>query len=95
MKKKIAITKNGYIILKIIEMNSNHDKCSFKIIPMVDNKYLKITATKMFSFPEEIIFDNTKQIELTYHKKSKLYEPKIHIKMIDKITNEATYKTLH
>ncbi len=94
MQKKILITKNGYEILKIIEMNSNHDKCSFKIIPMVDNNDLKITATKMFSNPEEIEFDSSKNIELTYHKKTKLYEPKIHIKMIDKITGEITYKTL-
>lgn len=93
MGRKIAITKNGYDILRIIEFESNKDRCSFKIIPMVDNKDLKITATRMYELPEEVSFDINKRIELTYHKKDKLNSSKVHIKMIDK-DNNVVFKTL-
>lgn len=82
--KKIAITKKGYDVLRIIEINSDHEKCSFKIVPMVENRKLKITATRMFSLPEEVSFDKNSIIELTYHKREGLHQPKIHIKMIDR-----------
>lgn len=93
--KKVVITKNGFDVLKIIEMNSDKQNCAFKIVPLIDLTKLKITTMKMFSLCENIEFDSSKTVEITYHKSDYIHDTKIHIKMIDKQNNEnVTYKTL-
>lgn len=93
--KKIAITKNGYDVLRIIELNSDKDKCAFKIVPKIDLDKLNIKCMRMYSLYENIEFDSTKIVEITYHKSDGIHSTKIHIKMIDKDNKgDIEYKTL-
>lgn len=93
--KKIAITKNGYDVLRIIELNSDKDKCTFKIVPKIDLDKLNIKCMRMFSLYQSIEFDPSKIVEITYHKNDGIHETKIHIKMIDKNNkDDVLYKTL-
>lgn len=92
--KKIVIAQNGYDILRIIEMNSDKDKCSFKIVPMIDNNKFEINYEKLYSIPQKMEFNEEKKIEITYHKSDGIHVPKIHIKMINKETNISEYLTI-
>ncbi len=93
--KKIAITKNGYDVLRIIELNSDKDKCAFKIVPKIDLDKLNIKCMRMFSLYQSIEFDPSKIVEITYHKNDGIHGTKIHIKMIDKNNkDDVLYKTL-
>lgn len=49
MERKIAIIKNGYDILRIREINSDEEKCEFKICIMAEQKNVKILYNKLFS----------------------------------------------
>lgn len=49
MERKIAIIKNGYDILRIREINSNEEKCEFKICIMAEQNNVKILYNKLFS----------------------------------------------
>lgn len=92
---KIAITKNGYDVLRIIELNSDKDKCAFKIVPKIDLCKLNIKCMRMYSLYEDIEFDSSKIVEITYHKSDGIHDTKIHIKMIDKENkDDVEYKTL-
>ena len=93
--RKIAIIKNGFDILRIIEGNCDGDKCDFKIVPMVDIECIRIFCMRIFSDAEEVIFDRNRKFELSYHKATISKPTKIHIKSISKDDpNDIIYKTL-
>ena len=57
MQKKIAIIKNGYDILRIVQGKTTEEHCEFKIIPMVEPKETRIFYMKLFSEPKEFKFE--------------------------------------
>lgn len=81
--KKIAITKNGLCVLKIIEMNAKDDMCDFKIVPCIQGDSLRIFSLKMFSLKEEYSFDSNHSIEISYHRDDGIHPTKIQIKVFD------------
>lgn len=93
MQKKIAITKNGYDILRIVQGKTTEEHCEFKIIPMVEPKDTRICYMKLFSEPEEFKFDKEFKFEITYHIANEKEPAKIHIK-IDNKELENPYKTI-
>ncbi len=92
MERKIAIIKNGYDILRIREINSDEEKCEFKICIMAEQKNVKILYNKLFSEKKEIEFDKDEYYEITYHKATISQPPKIHIKFPK--SNDKKYITL-
>ena len=46
--KRIAITKNGYDILRIIDFSNDGNNCDFKICPMIDSKKVDIYSRRLF-----------------------------------------------
>ena len=86
--KKIAITKNGKIVLKIIEMNNKDDMCDFKIVPCIQGDSLKIFSLKMFSLKQQYVFDPSKYIEISYHRYDGIHPTKIQVKIMDSETKE-------
>lgn len=84
--KKIAVVKNGYDVMRIIEMNSDNENCELKIVLFIDNCDIDIKYLKLFSTIEKQKFDKTKKFELTYHKKSTTQPTKIHLKFDDGVS---------
>lgn len=91
-ERKIAITKNGYDILRIKETASNGENCEFKICPMIKPQDINIYYMQLFSEPKYIEFDKNKELEITYHKTNGNKKTKIHLKLKDKFDIE--YKSL-
>ena len=85
--KRIAITKNGYDILRIIDFSNDGNNCDFKICPMIDSKKVDIYSRRLFSSSERYEFDRDKKLELTYHKTRENLHSEIHIKLINKLDN--------
>lgn len=96
MKEKcIAITKKGYDILRIIELERNEKECGFKICPLTDAKNVDIYYLKLFSDVELFPFDNNKRLEITYHRSNNEEPAKIHLKLIDNANDKIfNYITL-
>lgn len=90
---KVAITKNGYDVLRIIEGKKEDEKCEFKIIPRIPAIKVRIFYMKLFSKVEYFSFDNSKKIEITYHKSTPTQPAKIHLKLTNS-KKEIEYKTL-
>ena len=78
---KIAITKNGYDILRIRETSSDGNNCEFKICPMIKPKDINIYYMQLFSEPKYFEFDKNKELEITYHKANNGKRTKIHLKL--------------
>ncbi len=94
-ERKIAITKNGYDILRIVEGSKDGDKCEFKILPRIDAKNIDIYSMKLFSKSECFEFDRNRKIEITYHKSTNDKPTKIHVKQINRNNKEdIIYNTL-
>ena len=94
MQNKIAITKNGYDILRIVQGKTTEEHCEFKIIPMVEPKDTRIFYMKLFSEPEEFKFDKEFKFEITYHIANEKEPAKIHIKIDNKENLVNCWKTL-
>lgn len=60
MNKKIAIIKDGYDIMRIIEGNSDGEKCDFKICFMNGDSNFDIYYMKLFSKAKKLEFDKKK-----------------------------------
>lgn len=84
MNKKIAVTKNGYDILRIVQGKTTEENCEFKIIPMIEPKNIRIFYMKLFSKPEELEFSKESKFEITYHIANEKEPAKIHIKINNK-----------
>lgn len=78
MKNKIAIIKDGYDILRIIQGSKDEDNCDFKICLM--NSNYEIKYMKLFSNYKNLEFDKNDDWELTYHKSTISKPTKIHLK---------------
>ena len=83
-ERKIAITKNGYDILRIIEMSSDGSKCDFKICPQINPIDVNINCMRLFSEPFNIEFDRNKELQITYHKAKDNKRTKIHLLLTNK-----------
>ncbi len=79
--KKIAITKNGYDILRISEAASDGNNCEFKVCPMIHSQDINIYYMQLFSEPKYFEFDRNKKLTITYHKANENKETKIHLKL--------------
>lgn len=90
MNKKIAIIKDGYDIMRIIEGNSDGEKCDFKICFMNGDSNFDIYYMKLFSRAKKLEFDKNKKWEITYHKATSTKPTKIHLKNKE----ESEYITL-
>lgn len=90
---KIAITKNGYDVLRIIEGKSDGEKCEFKIVPRISPTKIRIFYMKLFSKIEFFSFDQSQQLEITYHKSTPTKPAKIHLKLTNP-QDEISYETL-
>mgnify|MGYP006971535550 CR=1 FL=1 len=84
MQNKIAITKNGYDILRIVQGKTTEEHCEFKIIPMVEPNETRIFYMQLFSEPKEFKFDKEFKFEITYHIANEKEPAKIHIKIDNK-----------
>ena len=86
---KIAVVKNGFDILRIIEMDNDSDNCSFKIVPMIDISLLQIDYSKMFNLRRKLDNNYDNRIEISYHKSNGTHEAIIHIKKDNKRTRDS------
>ena len=84
MQKKVAITKNGYDILRIVEGKSNGEKCEFQISPQISPESIRFFAMPLFSNAEYVPYDQTRKLEITYHKATSTKPTKIHLKLTDR-----------
>ncbi len=89
MKNKVAIIKNGYDILRIVQGSKDIDNCDLKICFM--NSNYEIKYMKLFSNYKNLKFDKNSKWELTYHRATISKPTKIHLK--NKIEKEK-YITL-
>lgn len=92
-ERKIAITKNGYDILRIIEIESDGNACGFKITPQVKIDDINIYCMRLFEEPKGIYLDKTKNFEITYHKSNDAQKTKIALKYLDE-DNHPLYVNL-
>lgn len=93
MKKEIAITKNGFDLLRIIEGKNDKYECEFIIEPMIDVEKTRIFAMPLFSEPQYIPFDKNCKLHITYHKSTLTKPTKIHLCM-EFENGQSKYETL-
>lgn len=79
LDNKVAITKNGKDIIRIIPFNDNEDTFEIKISPQ--SKECNIKALKLLDHTPLVAEIKSNQLEITYHIKNKNNDTKIHVKI--------------
>lgn len=79
MQRKLSIIKNGYDVLRIIEMGLGE----FKITNETGNNDFKVYTLSLFSKPQKLDFNKSKKWEISYHVSTNEMPTKIHLKNED------------
>lgn len=93
MKKEIAIIKNGFDILRIIEGKNDKYTCEFVIEPMIDIDKIRIFAMPLFSDVQHIPLEKNCKLHITYHRSTLTKPTKIHLRM-EFEDGQVKYETL-